>query len=471
VNRDALTLLLRHNCIPAPYSVYAGIFKLPPGHTLRIPYAAHDTSKQQTPESYWQINDVVGAGLEDPFSGSESGAIDEVERQLLESIEGQMLSDVPLGAFLSGGTDSSTIVALMQARSSQPVNTFTVGFDDVHYDEAADAKRVAEHLGTNHTELHVNATDALNVIPELPKIYCEPFSDSSQIPTYLISQLTRQHVTVALSGDGGDEVFGGYNRYIAARHTWARLQTLPGFARRAFASLLLAPPPALWDRLGTLLPRRFQVSTPGDKAQKLAAVLPHSDKNDYYKTLVSHWGDPEKIVIGAHEPATRVTDPKFSPQADCFEHWMMATDSQTYLPDDILVKVDRASMANSLETRAPFLDHRVVELAWRMPLEYKIRDKQGKWLLRQVLHRYVPEELVSRPKAGFAVPLHDWLRGPLRDWAEELLDESKLNQGGYLSAGPVRSMWNEHLSGKRNWQYHLWTVLMLQAWLDDQATT
>ncbi len=353
----------------------------------------------------------------------------------------------------------------MQAQSKLPVRTFTVGFDDAHYDEAAGARKVADHLGTDHTELRVKPSDALNLVPDLPQIYCEPFSDSSQLPTYLVSKLTREHVTVALSGDGGDEVFGGYNRYVTARQTWAKLQRLPRAGRKALAALLLAPPPAFWDRAASILPRGKRPSTPGEKAQKLASVLPLGANTDFYRRLTSHWDDPGSIVIGGTEPGTLITDASSWPSTDCFEHWMMAMDAQTYLPDDILVKVDRAAMANSLETRAPYLDHRVMELAWRMPLEYKVRGNQGKWLLRQVLHRYVPEELVSRPKAGFAVPLHDWLRGPLRDWAENLLAEETLRSAGFIRPEPVRKMWAEHSSGKRNWQHHLWTVLMLQAWL------
>ncbi len=468
IDRNALTLLLRHNCIPAPYSIYEGIFKLPPGNLLRVPASALDKAINPTP--YWNFRDVVEQGIAAPFSGSQQEAIGELEQQLLQSVQGQMLSDVPLGAFLSGGIDSSMIAALMQAQSDRPVRTFTVGFDDARYDEAGDARNVAEHLGTDHTELRVQPSDALNLVPDLPQIYCEPFSDSSQLPTYLISKLTRQHVTVALSGDGGDEVFGGYNRYVTARQTWARLQRLPQTARKALAAILLAPSPAFWDRAVSMLPRSMRVSTPGEKAQKLAGVLPLDREDDFYRKLTSHWDDPGSIVIGGTEPATLITDSESWPKTGCFEHWMMAMDARTYLPDDILVKVDRAAMANSLETRAPYLDHRVVELAWRMPLNYKVRGKKGKWLLRQVLRRYVPEELVSRPKAGFAVPLHVWLRGPLRDWAEDLLTEETLRSEGFLRPEPIRKMWAEHLSGQRNWQHHLWTVLMFQAWLEKEGS-
>ncbi|MGH8157429.1 MAG: asparagine synthase (glutamine-hydrolyzing) [Rhodanobacter sp.] len=472
VDRDALALLLRHDCIPAPYTIYRGVFKLRPGHLLRIPA---DAPRDAQPVPYWRYNDAVSAGLGDPLTGTDAEATDALEAQLGASIGAQMLSDVPLGAFLSGGIDSSTIVALMQARSQRPVRTFTIGFAESGYDEAAHAKAVARHLGTEHTELYVRPEDALAIIPALPSIYCEPFGDSSQIPTFLISQLTRREVTVALSGDGGDELFGGYNRYLGARTTWERMHRLPPFARQAAAAALRAMSPAAWDtlfeRAKPLLPKRWHLATPGDKAQKLADVLTLSSGQAFFLSLASQWQDPASIVIGAQEPSTLLTDPAAWPHTDSLAQWMMAMDAQTYLPDDILVKVDRAAMANSLETRVPMLDHRVVELAWRVPLQQKIRDGQGKWLLRQVLYRHVPRELIERPKMGFGIPLDSWLRGPLRDWAEALLDEGRLRQEGYFRPAPIRQKWKEHLSGRRNWQHHLWTVLMFQAWLEENRRT
>lgn len=469
VNRDVLTLLLRHNCIPAPFSIYQGIAKLMPGHYLNIPLHDRAAARTAQPQAYWRLNDAVERGLANPFDGSASEAVDLLQHRLSSSIAEQMLADVPLGAFLSGGVDSSTIVALMQARSHQPVRTFTIGFDVDGYDEAVHAKTVARHLGTEHTELYVRPEDALAIIPRLHSMYCEPFSDSSQIPTFLISQMARQHVKVALSGDGGDELFGGYNRYLSARKVWSQMQRLPLFARHSSACALRSLSPSTWDWLyelvKPLLPKRLHLATPGDKAHKLADVITLSDGQAFFHQLTSHWKDPASIVIGGREPHTLLTNPAAWPQTDSFEHWMMAMDTQTYMTDDILVKVDRAAMATSLETRVPMLDHRVVELAWRMPLDLKIRNGQGKWLLRQVLYRHLPQELIERPKQGFGIPLDSWLRGPLREWAEELLDEGRLRQDGYFHPAPIRQMWAEHLSGRRNHQHHLWDVLMFQAWL------
>lgn len=469
IDRNSIALLLRHNCIPAPYSIYKGIHKLQPGHYVQLPLSKLTQAQQAKPVAYWSFNHIVEEGLEAPFVGSPEQAIDTLEKALLRSVGDQMLSDVPLGAFLSGGIDSSTIVALMQAQSSKPIKTFTIGFDDEEYNEAKHAKTVARHLGTEHTELYIQPKDALSVIPNLPSIYSEPFSDSSQIPTYLVSQLASQHVKVALSGDGGDELFGGYNRYLMAQDIWKKSRKVPKRARKLISKLLLTVPPNKWDNIFNLvspaLPKSLRIRTFGDKTHKLAGVLGLNNNHEYYRTLTSHWQHPDELVIGAYDPPTLASNYQAWPMTDSFEHAMMAIDAQTYMPDDILVKVDRAAMANSLETRVPFLDHRIVELAWKMPLEYKIRNGEGKWLLKQVLYRHIPQELIERPKMGFGIPLHDWLRHSLRDWAESLLDKQLLIQQGYFHPEPIRKMWNEHLSGKYNHQHHLWDILMFQAWL------
>ncbi|VUX54847.1 Asparagine synthetase [uncultured Woeseiaceae bacterium] len=472
IDRGALALMLRHNCIPAPHSIYVGIQKLMPGHYLQI--TAKDRSEGCSPRSrpYWRFNDAVESGLTNRFHGSVTEAIDLLESQLMSSVGSQMVADVPLGAFLSGGIDSSTIVALMQAQSDRPVRTFTIGSNSADYNEASHAKEVARHLGTSHTELYVSPADALAVIPKLPTIYCEPFSDSSQIPTYLVSAMASDHVKVALSGDGGDELFGGYNRYLLAQSVWTRMQRFPKPARRVVAALLKSASAAGWDRVfavaGKLLPESLQLRTPGEKAHKLAGVLLADDGASFYRNLVSHWQDPASIVLDAEEPPTLLSRRGDWPETDNFVEWMMAMDAQTYMSDDILTKVDRAAMANSLETRVPFLDHRVIESAWRFPLSMKIRNGEGKWLLRQILYRHVPKELINRPKMGFGNPLHDWLRGPLRDWAEDLLDANRIRRGGYFDPAPIRELWDFHLSGRSNEQYPLWDVLMFQAWLAEQ---
>lgn len=472
VDRQALALMLRHNCIPAPYSIYDGISKLMPGQFLTVSASAENSDISLDVRPYWSFNDAVSSGISDPFIGTDDEAIGLVKNQLLSSVRSQMLSDVPLGAFLSGGIDSSLIVALMQAQSRHAISTFTIGFDNQDYDEAVYAKAVAAHLGTSHTELYVSPGDALSLIPDIPHIYCEPFSDSSQIPTYLVSRLASEHVKVALSGDGGDELFGGYNRYLTAHSVWRSTHRLPKPARRALSRLLASVSVSGWDKLfatiGKVVPARARLRTPGEKAHKLANVLLADSESSYYRELVSHCRNPASMVRDAVEPPTLLDRTEDWPDTEDFVAWMMALDFQTYLPDDILTKVDRAAMARSLETRVPFLDHHVVELAWRIPRSVKIRDGQGKWLLKQILFKYVPAHLIERPKMGFANPLHDWLRGPLREWAEDLLDRRRLENDGYFFVDPVRSLWADHISGKANNQYALWDVLMFQAWLSEQ---
>ncbi len=470
IDRRALALMLRYSYIPSPYSIYQGISKLLPGtlltFDLRTPNQLND------PEPYWSMREVAESGVTAPFRGSGDNAALELEHLLADAIRGQMIADVPLGAFLSGGVDSSTVVALMQAQSSLPVRTFTIGFHEEDYNEAQEAKAVARHLGTDHTELYLTPGETMAAIPALPQLYDEPFADSSQIPTYLLARLTRQHVTVSLSGDGGDELFAGYTRYFWGRNIWNKIGWMPPALRHYLSKACTVLSPHAWDRLfqglGPVLPAKIQQRNPADKLQKLAEVLSFESPEVLYHGLVSHWKDPGSLVLGAHEPATRLTDRSQWARLPDFTQRMMFFDAVTYLPDDILVKVDRASMGVSLESRVPLLDHRVVEFAWRLPLSLKIRRNQGKWLLRQVLYKYVPRQLIERPKMGFGIPIDVWLRRPLRDWAENLLDEKRLQQEGFFNPAPIRQKWAEHLSGKRNWQYYLWDVLMFQAWLEER---
>ena len=468
IDRGAVSLLLRHNCIPAPYSIHKGIAKLLPGHYLTL--SPQDLQHQKLPASvpYWSLAGAARAGVAAPWKGTDIEAIAQLDGLLGSAVRQQMMADVPLGAFLSGGIDSSTIVGLMQAQSSRPVKTFTIGFHEAGFNEAEHAKAVARHLGTEHTELYVQPEQALAVIPSLPHMYDEPFADSSQIPTFLVSQLARQHVTVSLSGDAGDELFCGYNRYQMTQQLWGRISSLPLPVRRLMASMMTTLSPDQWDRVAGRLPVMSGYVNLGEKLHKSAGVMDARSVEDLYLGFVSHWRDPASIVIGGQEPPTLVTGSRPElPGLDGVQQ-MMALDALTYLPDDILVKVDRASMAVSLESRVPMLDHRVVEFAWRLPQNLKLRDGQSKWLLRQVLYKYVPRELIERPKQGFAVPIAAWLRGPLRDWAENLLDESRLRREGIFEPAPVRQKWLEHLSGKRNWQHWLWDVLMFQAWSELQ---
>ena len=384
-----------------------------------------------------------------------------------DAVAMQAVAEVPLGAFLSGGVDSSTIVALMQAQSSRPVQTFTVGFDEAGFDESTHALAVAQHLGTDHHPLRVTSTDAQAVIPLLPNMYDEPFADSSQIPTYLVSKAARKHVTVALSGDAGDELFGGYNRYFWGQRVWSRLGWMPLLLRQGLGSGIQHIPVSAWDTLGFALPGALGVACLGDKAHKLAHRLKTvKSVDDLYRSLVTEWPQGAELVRGAGPLSTKLHDASLVAGVPEAEHRMMLWDSLSYLPDDILTKVDRAAMSVSLETRVPFLDHRVVELAWRLPLHMKIRGGQGKWALRQVLYKYVPRELIERPKAGFGIPLGQWLRGPLRLWAEELLNEARLEREGYFDAVTIRQLWHEHLSGQHDWKSRLWAVLIFQAWLE-----
>lgn len=464
VNRDALCLLLRHNYIPAPYSIYQGIQKLEPGCLLTVSLAQPEPRITK----YWDVIEQVLAGHNHPFQGTPEDAVNALERLASDAVRRQMMADVPLGAFLSGGIDSTTVVALMQSQSSRPVKTFTIGFNEDGYNEAEHAKAVAQHLGTEHTELYVTPTQAMEVIPKLPDLYSEPFADSSQIPTLLVSQLAREHVTVSLSGDAGDELFCGYNRYQITSDLWNKLSRVPRPVRNMMATVISSFSPQGWDRAARLIPGRRRHALIGDKLHKGARVLASRTVDNLYLGMVSHLADPATWVINGREPVTQLTGNHAGLAGLNAVERMMALDAASYLPDDILVKVDRAAMGVSLEGRVPFLDHRVVEFAWSLPLEYKLKDGQTKWPLRQVLYRHVPRQLVERPKMGFGIPLHDWLRGPLKAWAEAALDEKRLREEGYFRPEPIREKWHEHLSGKRNWAYLLWNILMFQAWLGEQ---
>lgn len=469
IDRDSLRLFLRHNCVPAPFSIYAGIAKLPPGTFLSI--GAEDVANRPVPESYWSWREVAERAARDPFTGDAREAVDALDELLRDAVKIRMEADVPLGAFLSGGVDSSTIVALMQAQSSERVRSFTIGFHEQGYDEAVHARAVARYLGTDHTELYVTPGEALAVIPRLPKLYDEPFSDSSQVPTFLVSELARRHVTVSLSGDAGDELFGGYDRYMATDSLWGKLNRIPLPLRRLAAAGLNGVSPRRWNQLlgpfYSLLPSRVRQYSPGARMHQIGELLRMKEPTEVYTRLTSHWRGAEDVVLGSQERATVVTDRSRWASVDELSHQLMYLDSITYLPDDILVKVDRASMGVSLESRVPLLDHRVIELAWRLPLSLKMRNGRGKWVLRQVLDRYVPRTLIERPKMGFGVPIHTWLRGPLRDWAEALLDEKRLREEGYFQPEPIRTRWAEHLSGNYDRHYDLWDVLMFQAWLEE----
>lgn len=468
IDRGALTLLMRHSYIPAPYSIYKGISKLQPGCMLSVSMDRREAEVC----TYWSGAEVAETGQANIFTGSLGDAVVELELLLKDAVGKQMMADVPLGAFLSGGVDSSTVVALMQAQSSRSVKTFSIGFSGTRYNEAEYAKAVAQHLGTDHTELYISAEHAMAVIPLLPALYDEPFSDSSQIPTYLVSQLASQQVAVSLSGDGGDELFCGYNRYRLTALFWQVLHAVPMSLRKAaqqFLTTLSAPAlNSAVDAMENWLPRSLRMMSLGDKVQKSADALTSRSADAMYLSLVSQWRDPEGLVLGGYEPPTPLTGSLFPLRGLSEMGNMMALDLLTYLPDDILVKLDRAAMSVSLETRVPFLDHRVISLAWRLPMSMKLRDRQSKWVLRQVLYKYVPKRLIERPKMGFAVPIDAWLRGPLRAWAEALLDERMLREEGYFDPAVVLKKWEEHLTGARNWQNQLWSVLMFQAWLQKE---
>ena len=465
IDRNVLALYMRHNYVPAPHCIYQGISKLNAGCIL----ALSGPQEQPVVKQYWSATEVAKEGLRSPADGPEKEIIGQLERKLAEAVKLRMISDVPLGAFLSGGIDSSTVVALMQSQSARPVKTFTIGFHEDAYNEANHAKAIAAHLGTDHTELYVTPQEALNVVPLLPAMYDEPFADVSQVPTYLVSKLARQSVTVSLSGDGGDELFGGYGRYFLMKRVWNSMRPFPKPLRQAVARMIASVRPETIDKMykvaSPLVPRNKRAFPMGDKAHKLAGVLGAESQERIYMHALTHWENPAAVVNGAHEPETVRRFVQEAQWLPSMEEAMMLTDTVHYLPDDILTKVDRASMAVSLEARVPILDHRVVEFAWRLPMRFKIRDGKGKWALRQVLYKYVPAAMIERPKMGFGVPIDSWLRRELRDWAEDLLSVESLERHGLFNIEAIRTKWQEHTSGSRNWQYLLWDVLVFQDWM------
>ncbi len=458
INRSALAAYMQHRYIPAPSSIYEDVHKLEPGHFLTL-------KPDQTVENkvYWDVANAVMQGQESPLQLNDAEAVDMLDSLLGDAVQRRMIADVPLGAFLSGGIDSASVVAQMQKNGTQTARTFTIGFDDSTYNEAHYAAAIAKHLGTEHTELYVGPDQARDIIPTLPAIYDEPFADSSQIPTYLVSQMTRQHVSVALSGDGGDELFAGYNRYQTAELLRRWTQPIKGPFRTGLQCLLSSLSPATWNNLF----RFVSSSYPGHKLYDFAAIL-KTDSANIYRELISEWKEPAKLVVGVGDKHDLIWSAAKSDLPVNPIELLQYLDTINYLPDDILTKVDRASMAVSLEARTPVLDHRLVEFAWRLPMHFKIRARERKWLLRQVAYKYMPRQLLDRRKTGFKIPVDDWLKGPLLDWAESLLDEKRLKDEGFLDPTLVRRKWKEHLSGDRNWKGSLWNVLMFQSWLEAQ---
>ncbi len=461
IDRESLALYLKFGYVPGGRSIYQNIKKIAPGCLLKIRTRQKEIGEQT---AYWSLRQAAVDGTNDLFDGSEDEILAEFETLMLNSVKRRMLADVPLGAFLSGGMDSSTIVALMQAQSSQPVKTFTIGFNEAEYNEAKHAKRIADYLKTEHHELYVTSQQALDVIPKLPILYDEPFADSSQIPTFLVSKLAAEHVTVSLSGDGGDELFCGYGRYTLAVGLWEKIKLMPEWLRKPASSMIAVASAGALNLTSVSQAEKGRRSGLGQKLAMFSDYLNAADADAFYLNLISYWQQPPVVGFNLNGAAKQFDFGNLKN----FTERMMLRDALVYLPDDILVKVDRASMGVSLEARAPLLDYRVVEFAWHVPLGLKLKNNSAKWLLGKLLNKYIPREITERPKMGFDVPVAAWLRGDLREWAEDLLDEARLRREGFLNPSAVNIKWREHLSGKRNHQHALWAVLMFQAWLETQ---
>jgi len=466
LDKKALNLFFRHSCIPAPYSVFEKVKKLPPGCFLK--WSPNQPATVEI-NRYWSAQDVCVQGVKNPFTGTFEEAEEKLHELLKDAVKLRMEADVPLGAFLSGGIDSSLIVALMQKQSSVPIRTFTIGFEEARFDESEYARKVSQALHTHHTELKVTAKEAQSVIPLLPSMFDEPFSDASQIPTYLLAHLTRQSVTVSLSGDGGDELFGGYDRYIYGQNFWNKFSEFPISLKKPLATLLNLIPSKQWEQgfraLEPFLPPHWHWKSPGEKIKKLQEALRVTNPLELYTALTSHFNPPSSVTFTAEEYSTQIKDAEHLPLWEPISQGMMYLDLVSYLPDDILVKVDRATMAVSLEGRMPLLDHRLVEFAWKLPPHFKIQDGEGKAITKKMLNRYLPETLYQRPKMGFSVPVGEWIRGPLKDWAESLLNHERIHREGYLNPQQVETLWREHLSGARNHEHRLWDLLQFQNWL------
>ncbi len=470
ININALGSYLRYNYIPAPDTIFKNTWKLKPGNMIHFSCFDIKNNVIKSSECYWDIKGIAYANQKSSFKGTDKDAIDELDVLLNDSVKKRMISDVPLGAFLSGGIDSSTVVSIMQAQSTQKINTFSIGFDEDGYNEAGYAKKVASYLGTNHTELYLSQKDAIEVIPKLPNLYDEPFSDASQVPTFLVSKLAKQHVTVSLSGDGGDELFGGYNRHFLISTIWGKIGKINPAVRKFVAEFLQRLSPVqlneLMYKFNKIIPLNKRIDRAGDKISKFSEILHLKTPEAIYESLCSNWKNPASVLVGA-ESRTELGKMRTDIEFFDISHKTMFWDLITYLPDDILTKVDRATMGVSLEGRVPILDHRIVEFAWRLPLEMKIRKNRGKWILRKVLDKYLPKQYTDRPKFGFGIPIDTWLRKDLRDWAENLLNRKKLDSEGFFNTDIIRTVWKEHLSEKKNQQYQLWNILMFQSWIEE----